>query len=427
MIDMSKKNYILIILIILFTSLFSTSTRAQTLELNSKQSLTVSGPGFFAFSTISNNQLKEVLPTNPNITLEFSNFLGSPCAVAPANDFSEIGPQIIVSANGTITVDFSMASQNVDLFGLSLVPNSGTCIFDLLITPQEISSSSSSGTTSIETLTPNSLTVIGKYLSESLITKLSNENTNPNCQNSPFGIETLTINGLEGDDNFQLIINDLGVTQITSQRTNLNRTFKEDSVLFTLPSNKKVAMTVYDQKLTNNTDMTKIFATVLFPSDANESTIMLGSRTISPEIEITLKEQNIVALAAVQHAIVSATMPWQLSTNGGFFIVQGGGCVGAFCTIVESGMVVIDPDGACTPKKLNKRKAGYPTVNPSKFFDPFPFSQSIIQIPTENIVNPKHPLVAKVVRDRAYLILQPVPPKTKLIQQLKLSLTNNNN
>ena len=108
---------------------------------------------------------------------------------------------------------------------------------------------------------------------------------------------------------------------------------------------------------------------------------------LEPEIEVTLKAQNNVALAAVQHSIVSGTMPWQLSSGNGFFIVKGGGCVGPFCTIVESGMVVIVPGGACTPDKLNKRKAGYPTVNPSMFFDPFPVAAMTIQLPTSSLTN----------------------------------------
>ena len=106
--------------------------------------------------------------------------------------------------------------------------------------------------------------------------------------------------------------------------------------------------------------------------------------------------------------------------------VQGGGCVGPYCTIVESGMVVIVPGGACTPEKLNKRKAGYPTVNPSKLFDPFPASAMTIQIPTANIVDPKHPLVSMVLQDNAYLIFQPVPPKAKFTQQIKLNLMASN-
>ena len=178
------------------------------------------------------------------------------------------------------------------------------------------------------------------------------------------------------------------------------------------------------------TDETQIYVTGIFPSISEESTLMIGGNRIvnpEPKIEVTLKEQDLAALAAVQHSIVSATMPWQLSNNGGYFITKGGGCVGPFCTIVESGMVIIIPGGACTPEKLNRRKAGYPTVNPSKLFDPFPVASKTIQIPSQNIVDPTHPLISKVVRENAYLIFQPLPPKAKITQQLKINVTTNDN
>ena len=60
------------------------------------------------------------------------------------------------------------------------------------------------------------------------------------------------------------------------------------------------------------------------------------------------------------------------------------------------------------------------------FFDPFPVASQTIQIPADNIVDPKHPLVSKIVKDNAYLILQPVPPGAMIIQQLMLSLNKEN-
>lgn len=426
---MTNKLAVLISLIVTIFSLIP-SSYGQTLELNTNQSLTIPGPGFFPFSTTANDQLMEIFPSNPNITLEFMNFLGGPCVVAPAADFGEIGPKITITGNSTQILDFSGAGPNAGAFGLSLVPQSSQCIFDLFITPPTMSSSSSTSSSSGGIfgegfINPNGITVYNGFLSDSLANSLSNGPDNPNCGNSPFGINPLTINGTGGNDTINVIFDDLGLMSTNAAPRLASKTFKAESEEFTLtiPEDKGKAEAVYNQKLTNTTDMTKIFATAVFPSFSESSSLTIGpSRVASPRIDVTLKAQVNPALAAVQHAIVSATMPWQLSMGNGFFIVQGGGCVGPFCTIVEQGMVVIDPDGACTPEKLNKRRAGYATFNPSKFFDPFPNSQNVIQVPASNIVDPTHPLVSKVVRDNAYLILQPVPPKAKLIQQLKLSI-----
>ncbi len=423
-----------ILYVVLLSSLlfFPLKTNAQTFEINSTfpQQVTISGPGFFPFSTISNDNFKKNFSQNMNLEATFTTFLGGPCTLAPAADFAEIGPTVSVSANGTFIVDFSMASSNASLFGLSFVPKGSPCTFNLLLTTPSTSSSSSGSITSGDLITPNGLSVFGTYLPDTLVSQLSNENNNQMCDSSPSGINPTMLSD-------QIFLNQLydellnrgpAGPQRTSDLKALTSAAEKNSFTLTIPENKDKAMAVYNEKLTNNTDMTKIYVTGIFPSASESSTTM--ARLSNPEIEVTLKEQtgaNLIALAAVQHAIVSATMPWQLSSGNGFFIVQGGGCVGPFCTIVESGMVVIVPGGACTPEKLNKRKAGYATFNPSMFFDPFPVASNTIQIPASNIVDPKHPLVSKVVKDNAYLILQPVPPGAMIVQQLKFSLDKKKN
>ncbi|MBI3591151.1 MAG: hypothetical protein HY094_07255 [Candidatus Melainabacteria bacterium] len=402
------------------------SVHAQTIEVNSMQTLSIPGPGFFPFSTTGNNQIKGLIPNNPEVTVTFSNFLGSPCTLAPAADFAEIGPKVLVSGNGTFILDFSMIEQNTSALGLSLVPQGGTSFFDIFVTPPEVSSTSSSGGNTISgNIFPNGVSIFGGFVGDDLLGQLSNEPNNPGCQSSPSGINPTNLSNEAFITN---LYNDLLKRPVTPQRKFRSISVKPgesdfEAYTLTIPENKNSSMTVYNTKLINNTDMTKIYVTGIFPSLSEENTTMLG-RTLSPEIEVTLKEQtggDLIALAAVQHAIISATMPWQLG-GGGFFITKGGGCVGPYCTIVEAGMVVIVPGGACTPEKLNKRKAGYPTVNPSKFFDPFPNAQGVIQIPTSNITDPKHPFVSRFVKDKAYLILQPVPPKSNFIQQLKLDI-----
>ena len=420
-----KTNLYFITALILGFLYFPLITSAQTFDINSPvtQQATITSPGFFPFSNTSNDAFQGQFSQNMNLEATFTNFLGGPCTLAPAADFAEIGPPFTITGNSNFLLDFSMASENVDIFGLSFVPKGSPCTFNLQLTTQN-TSSSSGDVIGGDTITPNGISIFGTFLSDDLASQFSNENNNPKCESSPSGINPTK---LSDNASFKQVINELAghlaLFQRISDIKSLTSAKDDNSFTLVLPENKSKAMAVYNEKLTNNTDMTKIYVTGIFPSFSESSTTM--ARLNDTEIEVTLKEQagaDLIALGAVQHAIVSATMPWQLSGGNGFFITQGGGCVGPYCTIVESGMVVIIPGGACTPEKLNKRKAGYATFNPSMFFDPFPVASNTIQIPAENIVDPKHPLVSKVVQDNAYLILQPVPPGAMLVQQLNFSL-----
>ena len=411
------------------------------INFDSQQHATVDGPGFFPFSDNSNTDFTDLFPTtpNPSLDLTITNFMGTTCKIAPAADFEEIGPQINVNANGVFTINFTNVNPNeFMLFGFSFVPTTGSsCEFDLFPKfpgPPPISTSSTSGVITVPggggddtfTITPNSISIFGGPVSNDLFNQITNEPNNPQCQNSPTGINGFNVNDTFVKNLYRELLNR------TPQRTaNIKAlTSKEETNAFTLtvPSGKDKAKATYNQRLTNTTDMTKIYATILLPTFTESGNT--SARITEPDIEVTLKAQtgaDLIALGAVQHAIISATMPWQLSKPNGFFIVQGGGCVGPYCTIVEQGMVVIDPDGACTPEKLSKRKAGYPTVNPSMFFDKFPVAAKTIQIPTSSIVDPTSPVISKAAMDidNAYIILQPVPPGANLVQQLMIGLKKN--
>lgn len=425
----------LAIAIVLVLSVFLSQTNAQTnetIDLNTMQHFVVFSPGFYPFSGVANNEVKSQIPTNPLFDLAFNNIMGN-CTVAAAADFAEFGNVITLNGqagNDLILIDFGPVPPGVTQFGLSFVPT-GSCEFDLFVTAHVSSTSSGdilSGPPANDTFIPNGISVLGGFLPDNIVSQISNENNNPQCQNSPFGINPLVINGSGGNDVLNGFLNTFDTIPQRKADNLSNKTEFSESQQFTLtiPENRDKSKTVYNQKLSNTTDMTRIFVTGIFPSLSEENTIMIG-RIIEEELEVTLMKQVDPALAAVQHAIISATMPYQLSKPNGFFITQGGGCVGPYCVIVEQGMIVVDPDGACTPDKLNKRKAGYKTFNPSMFFDPFPVASQTIQIPAKNIVDPKNPLVSKVVQENAYYILQPVPPGAMLIQQLKLGLEKDDN
>ena len=437
---LNKMTSVCLVLLLLIPSAI-----AQTfiVHFNIQQHVILDEPGFFPFSDDSNTDFTNLFPTNPNpgIDLTVTNFTGTSCKIAPAADFEEIGPQITIDANGHFTIHFTGVNPNQFMtFGFSLVPGSGSsCEFDFLPKfpgPPPTSTSSTSGVITIPggggddtfTITPNSISVFGGPVSNDLFNQITNEPNNPQCQNSPTGINGSNVNDVFIRQLYQDLLNRLAPQRIVQNTKALTSKEETNSFTLTVPSNKDKAKATYNQRLVNTTDMTKIYATILLPTFTEAGNT--SARITEPNIEVTVKEQtgaNLIALGAVQHAIISATMPWQLSKPNGFFIVQGGGCVGPYCTIVEGGMVVIDPDGACTPEKLSRRKAGYPTVNPSMFFDNFPVASKTIQIPTSSIVDPNSPLISKAAMDidNAYIIFQPVPPKANFIQQLMISLTKN--
>lgn len=417
--------------IIIFLTLFLLSVslnkaNAQNILLNDPQVLTISGPGFFPFDTIGNNTLQEAFPQSSELTAEISNVLGGAFDIAPAKDFAEIGEKQRITGNTIVMLDFSPASSSnfQGQFGISFVPISGPVTFNITIFPPEINSSTSSSTSSSSStggadLTPDSIGVFTGFLSDSIANSISNDNNNLECMSSPTGIDSTALSST----GLTLINSSIGLNTVDSSRLNamfLVSSEEENSLVLSTGSKKKIKGT-YIQDLINSTDKRIIFVTAIYPTLLESP---FTSRVdLKNNIDVSVKNQIDPALAAVQHAIISATMPWQLSNNGGFFITQGGGCVAPYCVIVEQGMIVIDPDGACTPDKLNKRKAKYPVVNPSKFFDPFPAAQSTIGIPVSSIVDPKHPNVSSSVNTQSgYLIFQPVPPGVKFKQELKLEI-----
>lgn len=123
-----KKLLVILAATILASFSFYTA-KAQTIVLDESQDLAISSPGFFPFSSISNDQFIEIFPTNPIIDCQFTNFTAGPLTIAAAMDFAEIGPRVNVSGNKTVSLDFSGASSTMGEFGISLVPISGPSVF----------------------------------------------------------------------------------------------------------------------------------------------------------------------------------------------------------------------------------------------------------------------------------------------------------
>jgi len=406
--------------IICFSTCFL-QAKAQTIVLNESQDLAISGPGFFPSSNISNDQFINTFPTNPIINCEFMGFSAGPLTIAPAMDFSEIGSTINITGNTNVDLDFGGASSTMGTFGISLVPLSGPSVFTINCMIPEISTSSSTSSSSGSIigegfLNPNALTVFSNFVPDNLVDSISNNDDNPQCSSDPSGINGNALINLAPE-----AILDTSAFATVPRIVRYLSSNKDSNTFTLLQTTPKQSKTVYNQVLRNTTDKTKIFVTGLLPSVADTG---LVSRVNDGQNFTPLNQSaDLVALAAVQHTLVSATMPWQLGGPNSAFIVQGGGCVGPFCTIVEQGMITVIPGGACTPEKLNRRKMNLSLVNPSKLFDPFPASQSVIQVPSSSVVNPNHPNVStRVNSQNGYLIFQPVPPNSTLKQQLKIAI-----
>jgi hypothetical protein len=182
-----------ILYVILLSSLlfFSLRTNAQTFEINSTfpQQATISGPGFFPFSSISNDFFQEQFPQNMTLEANFTSFLGGPCTLAPAADFGEIGPTVSITGSGVFIVDFSMASSNADLFGLSFVPTGTPCTFNLFLTTPIVTSSSGSTSTSGGAIKTNE-ELISEAISLETRVKNNLSSTNPSFDDEITDLET---------------------------------------------------------------------------------------------------------------------------------------------------------------------------------------------------------------------------------------------
>ena len=164
-------TFYVVLLLGLLNSPFLAS--ADTFEINSPttQQSTITSPGFFPFSSISNDAFKKDFPEDMTLDVSFSNFLGGPCTIAPAADFAEIGSPFTVTGNSDFILDFSMASPNAGTFGLSFVPKGSPCTFNIQITTPSTSSSGSTSTSSGGTASTNEDLISNAIFLETLVKK----------------------------------------------------------------------------------------------------------------------------------------------------------------------------------------------------------------------------------------------------------------
>jgi hypothetical protein len=126
-----KRNILLCIGLLMFLS-FSPA-RAQLIELDTPQDITVFGPGFYPFSDEANESFKELLQETGSVAVIIKNFTGKGLKVAPAADSREIGRKKKVAGDNIVIINYK--KKKAKKFGLSFVPSGGSVALNLEVQP----------------------------------------------------------------------------------------------------------------------------------------------------------------------------------------------------------------------------------------------------------------------------------------------------
>lgn len=105
-----------------------------SIEISQSQSLDVPNSGFYPFSQSGSDELKELIPSNPRVSILITDFSGKPFFIAPAADNREIGPKQKIKGNGVYILNFKKGSKKT-LLGLSLVPKGTSTMITIAVDP----------------------------------------------------------------------------------------------------------------------------------------------------------------------------------------------------------------------------------------------------------------------------------------------------
>ena len=119
--------------ILLISIFFYAPAFAQLIELNSKQDIVVSFPGFYPFSDEANNLFKELIQQNESVAIIITNLNGKGLKVAPAADNREIGRKKRFKRDGTAVINYK--KKRAKKYGLSFVPEGMSVSINLEVQP----------------------------------------------------------------------------------------------------------------------------------------------------------------------------------------------------------------------------------------------------------------------------------------------------
>ncbi len=110
------------------------SLPAFSVEIGQSQSLDVSYRGFYPFSQAGSDELKELIPSDPHVSVIISDFSGNPFFLAPAADNREIGHKQKIKGNGAYILNFKKGAKRNQL-GLSFVPKGTSTMITIAVDP----------------------------------------------------------------------------------------------------------------------------------------------------------------------------------------------------------------------------------------------------------------------------------------------------
>lgn len=414
-------NQFIVVLLLIITTNFL-PVKADPLTLNKLETHTVTEQTEFLF--LDPLEIVSAIKDLKTIKLTFSNFMGG-ITIVPTVNFLEAGNTQTITGNGTITVTFNDLPSEVLSVGFLVTPISGAATFALLITTENIVTLPSATPTPLDN---SSITLVSPGIDLIFLVELAKNidkfsDQNPRCQSDTCGVNPINVNNLEIMEiveELQRIINaeeeDEEFRVIRSKTLSQIPEFLHHN-LSDISSNPVLN---YKRTLKNLTSKPITFLTGIFPAAKVSNAI---SRQNYQKVE-EIRYQNINANVKVSLENTVRIKPVKSAVNGGLFSPKSGTCIGALSASVSEGKITSD-NNSCKPKKVTRGNISYPLVTSNNIFSDFALDSNVINIPTsKNFFQPQQVENLSVNINNGHLIFQVVPPKTNIVQDLRLSFEN---
>ena len=420
----SVNKFIVILLFTITTN--SLPVKADPLTLNKAETHTVTEQIEFLF--LDPLGIISAIKDLKTVRLTFSNFMDGPITITPIVNFVESGNTQTIADNRTITVTFNDLPSEVFSVGFLVKPLSRIATFTLLITTESI-------ITSLPSSTPNptddsGISLISPGIEFLFLVELAKNidkftDQNPRCQSDTCGVNPENVNNLEimaVVEELQQIINaeeeDEEFRVIRSKTLGQSPEFLHHN-LSDISSNPVLN---YKRTLKNQTNKPITFLTGIFPATKISNTVSRLSNQKTDQIKYQGTNSNI----GVSLENTVRIKPVKSAENGGVFSPKSGTCISGLSASISEGKITAD-NNSCKPKKVTRGNISYPLVTSNKIFSDFALDSNVITIPTsKNFFQPQQVENLSVNINNGHLIFQVVPPKSNVIQDLKLTFEDEN-
>ena len=172
----------------------------------------------------------------------------------------------------------------------------------------------------------------------------------------------------------------------------------------------------YKRTLKNPANKPTTFLTGVFPAAKISNAV---TRQNYQKIE-KIKYQGINSNIGISLENTVRIKPVKSAVNGGLFYPKSGTCIGPLYAAVSEGKITSD-DNSCKSQKITRGNISYPLATSDKIFEDFTVDPNVITLSSKNIFEPKQIENLSVNINNGHLIFQVVPPKSNLVQNLRLS------